>query len=231
MDNALATSVASLTKLQSTSMIDFSKYGTESKFLPRLQLITKGKYVNKQLIAPGHYGVPNGDDDITDLGEGIDVLVLACREKALDTTQEPPLSVFDPNDEVFKEIVERSFTQDSGCMWGPSFLLFERNTGSFYEFFCGNVSARNEASLMGQHLPVTEEQAAANGVEPSEAKQFTLRAKYIERGRHSWHAPVVCKCSTPITNLPSIDVQLEQINKFLNPKTNGPEIGDEDEAR
>jgi len=222
---------ATLTSLPSTNVVDFSKYGAESTFLPRLQLVTKGKFVDKGLISPGHYGVPTGDDGIIDLGDNIDVLVFACRNKALDTTSEPPLAVFDEEDEVFQEIVERSSEKDSGCMWGPSFLLFERNTGTFYEFFCGNKSARMEAANIGTHLPISEEQAENFGVEARPPEPLTLRAKYIERPRWSWHAPQVGKCSTPINNLPDIEVIIEQITKFMNPETDGPELADEDESR
>jgi hypothetical protein len=230
MSNNALTAAASLTNLPSTSVVDLSKYGGESSFLPRVQLVTKGKFVDKGKIAPGHYGVPSGDDDIIDLGESIDVLVLAARTKALDTTQDPPLAVFDESDEVYQEIVDRASTSDSGCMHGPSFLFFERNTGAFYEFFCGNKSSRMESQNIGQHLPVSEEQAEQFGIEAKGPTQFTLRAKYIERPRYSWHAPQVGKCSTPINNLPDVGLVIEEINKFLNPETNGPELANKDEV-
>ncbi|RKZ85546.1 MAG: hypothetical protein DRQ39_06985 [Gammaproteobacteria bacterium] len=221
-----ALTAASLTNLPSTEVVDLSKYGTETNFLPRLQLVTKGKYVDKGLIAPGHYGVPSGDDEITDLGAAIDLLVLAVRNKALDTSADPPLAVFDQEDEVYIDIVDRASGKDSGCMFGPSFLVFERNTGKFYEFFCGNKSARMEAGNIGQFLPVNDAQAKAFGVEAHGPIQCTLRAKYIERPRYSWHAPQVGKCSTPITNLPELESVVEQINKFINPETNGPELAE-----
>ncbi len=230
MGNAL-TAAASLTNLPSTTVVDLSKYGSESAFLPRVQLVTKGKFVDKGKIAPGHYGVPAGDDDITDLGESIDVLALAVRNKALDTTCDPPLAVFDSEDEVYQDIEARAGEKDSGCMFGPSFLFFERNTGTFYEFFCGNKSSRMEAGTIGQHLPVSESQAEQFGIEAKGPSAFTLRAKYIERKNYSWHAPQVGKCSTPIVNLPAIETVVEEINKFLNPETNGPEIANAEESR
>lgn len=216
MSNALAT----LTTLPvSAPKTNLASYGGDMEFLPRIQLVTKGKYVDKGKIAPGHYGVPDGDDDITDLGESIDILTFAVRDKALDTTEDPPLAVFDAEDEVFQDIVERAGEKDSGCMFGPSFLVFERNSGKFYEFFCGNKSARMEAGKFSSYLPVSEEQAAEFGVTAQPPQPLTLRAKYIERPRYSWHAPQVTKCSTPFTNLPPIEKIVEEINKFLNPKT------------
>jgi hypothetical protein len=229
MSNALTTA-ASLTNLPSTDVVDLSKY-KETSFLSRVQLVTKGKYVDKGLITPGHYGVPVGDDEITDLGGTIDVLPLAVRNKALDTTTDPPTAVFDASDPVYEDIVERAGEKDSGCMYGPSFLFFERNTGQFYEFFCGNKSSRCEAGSIGQYLPVSDAKAEEFDVEAHGPLPCTLRAKYIERKNYSWHAPQVGKCSTPITNLPLIEKILAETEKFINPKVDGPEMANEEESR
>lgn len=229
MSNALTTA-ASLTNLPSTDVVDLSKF-KETTFLPRVQLVTKGKYVDKGLIAPGHYGVPVSEDEIIDLGATIDVLPLSVRNKALDTTTEPPTACFDSQNDVYKDIEERAGQKDSGCMYGPSFLFFERNTAKLYEFFCGNKSARMEAGNIGQFLPVSDAKADAFGIEPHGPMPCTMRAKYIERPRYSWHAPQVGKCSTPITNLPDNEYLVKEVVKFINPKTDGPELADEDESR
>lgn len=204
-----------------------AKYSENADFLKRIQLVTKGKFVDKGKIKPGHYGVPIGEDEIQDLGEAIDVLPLAVRDKALDTTQEPPLAVFNPEDEVFQDIVQRAGEKDSGCMYGPSFLLFERNTGKFYEFFCGNKSARAEAGKFAPYMPVSAEAAEAYGIKAQPPQPLTLRSKYIERPRYSWHVPEVKKCSTPFTNLPPIEEIVAEVNKFLNPKTEEVEKAEE----
>lgn len=230
MSSKALTTVASLTNLPSTDVVDLTKY-KESTFLQRIQLVTKGKYVDKGLIAPGHYGVPISDDEIIDLGATIDVLPISVRNKALDTTTDPPTAVFDKEDEVYQDIEERAGQKDSGCMYGPSFLLFERNTAKLYEYFCGNKSARMIAGDFKALLPVSEEKAAKFGLEAHGPLPCTLRAKYIEKPRYSWHAPEVGKCSTPITNLPDGDEILKEVIKFINPETNGPEIADEDDAR
>lgn len=222
------TALATLTSLPvSSPKTDLTKYGGEMEFLPRIQLVTKGKYVDKGKISPGHYGVPEGEDDITDLGESIDVLPLAVRDKALDTTEDPPLAVFDADDAVFQDIAKRAGEKDSGCMFGPSFLVFERNTGKFYEFFCGNKSARMEAGKFSSYLPVSDEQAAAFNIKAQPPQPLTLCAKYIERPRYSWHAPKVTKCSTPFTNLPPIERIVDEITKFLNPKASDVEKAEE----
>ena len=55
-------------------------------YLGRMQLYTKGKAVNKGLIPPGHYGIPERDDEIIDLGTTVDIIPLARRPKAIDMT-------------------------------------------------------------------------------------------------------------------------------------------------
>ncbi|MHC4301579.1 MAG: hypothetical protein ACYS7Y_30290 [Planctomycetota bacterium] len=227
MSNALTTA-ASLTNLPSTEVVDLSKY-KETTFLPRIQLVTKGKYVDKGKIAPGHYGVPISDDEIIDLGATIDVLPIAVRNKALDTTTDPPTAVFNAADEVYEDIVDRAGQKDSGCMFGPSFLFFERNTQKLYEYFCGNKSARMIAGDLGAFLPINEEKAAQyDGIVARGPLPCTLRAKYIEKPRYSWHAPEVGKCSTPIDMQIDGNDLLKETIKFINPPVDGPEIADED---
>ena len=228
----MSNELASLTSLPvSAALTSLRENKNTTEFLRRVQLVTKGKYVDKGKIAPGHYGVPGSEDEIQDLGESIDVLAFAVRDKALDTTEDPPLAVYDANDAVYQDIEERAGQKDSGCMFGPSFLLFERNTGQFFEFFCGNKSARMEAGKFSPFLPVSEAQAEQFGVEAQGPQPLTLRAKYIERPRYSWHAPQVTKCSTPFNNLPEIEVIVTEINKFLNPKVDGAEIVEEADSR
>lgn len=218
MGNALA--VAGLTNLPSVD-VNFGDYSTDFDFVPRIQLVTKGKYVDLGKIDPGHYGVPQGEDEILDLGEAIDVLPLAVRNKALDTNSDPPVAVYDVNDPLYVEIKERAAEKDSGCMFGPSFLVFEPTTGNFYELFLGNKSGRQESGKLAPYLPVSKEQAKKFGVEAKGPTPATLQVKYIQRPRYSWHVPVVTKCSTPITNLPDGEIVAEQVAKFLEAKSDG----------
>lgn len=226
MSNELV--ISSLGDLGSSLVpIDLAQYGSESQFFPRLQLVTKGRYVDLQKIQPGHYGVPQGEDEIEDLGDTVDILPLVVRDKALDTNGETPIAVFDKNDPLFQDIVTRAGEKDSGCMFGPSVLVFERNTGRFLEFFMGNKSARMEAPNLAPYLPVGPEQAKLHGIEPRGPVPCTLRAKFIKRPRYSWHAPVISKCSTPFTNVPALEVVMENVKRFVNEKNDTPEVVNE----
>ena len=83
-----------------------------------------------------------------------------------------------------------------------SFLVFERGTGRFLEFFCGSKSTRSEAKKLYPFLPLTtadiaRQQAAGNdvdGLEPHGPLPLTLKSRLVEKGTYSWHVPVVVKC-------------------------------------
>jgi len=188
-------------------------------FLARLQLYTKGKAIDKGLIKPGHYGIPVSEDEITDLGESIDLLVMGRRPKAIDMTDKEAIIVVHDNDSPeFQRIAAQSAEKESHCMYGPSFLVFERSTGKFYEYFCGSKSTRTEAKKIYPFMPITQadiESRKLVGVEPHGPLPMTLKSRYVEKGSFSWHVPVVQKCSTPFKNEPSLEVLLKELNRFF----------------
>jgi len=226
--------LSNLTSLP-TSNISKKELSTQyasSSFIKRLQLVTKGKLVDQGLVKPGHWAIPISDEEATDLGEAVDVLVLAVRHKTLDTNEKPPVASYDPDSDLFKSIVERAAEKNSGCMYGPSFLVYERSTKQFLEVFFGNASGRQEAGNLVSFLPVSAEEAKAAGIKggaqgPGSA---TLKAKYIKRPKYAWHAPVVGKCSTPFQDIPETSEFVAQITKFLEQKDEGPSV-EKDEGR
>lgn len=221
-----------LTQLPSTQIgsdTDFDAIAKSSDFLPRLQLYTKGKAINKKLVGPGNYGIPVSDDEVTDLGDEIDILPLARRPKAIDLKDKDNIvAVYDLKDPEFARIQAQSAEKESGCMYGPSFLVFERSTGQFLEFFCGTKSARTEAKRIYPYLPLTQAMIDANPAladqMPHNALPVTMRSRLVEKGQWSWHVPVAVKCSTPFTTLPPSEVIVEQIRKFLDVKREGAAV-------
>lgn len=219
-----------LTQLPSTQVgADDSVYDELAKgqdFLGRLQLYTKGKAIDKGLIRPGHYGIPESDEDIIDLGDAIDLLVLARRPKALDMSDKEAIIVsYNNESQEFKRIAAKSMEKESNCMYGPSFLVFERTSGRFLEFFAGSKSTRSEAKKVYPFLPLTAADIQARGlteVEPHGPLPMTLKSKLVEKGSWSWHVPVVVKCSVPFDNLPA-DKAIQEIVKFVSPKEDGVE--------
>ena len=162
----------------------------------------------KGLIPQGHYGIPESDEEIIDLGTAVDLLPLARRPKAIDMTDMEALVIsYDMESEEFKRIAAKSTESDSHCQYGPSFLVYERSTGRFLEFFCGNKSSRIEAKKLFPFLPLTQadidaKAAAGNAVgdlKPHGPVPVTLKVKVAENRKGTWHVPVVVMCASPFT--------------------------------
>lgn len=240
-ENALiAVDFNQLPSLQIGSNDDFDAIAKSSDFLGRLQLFTKGKAINKGLVRPGHYGIPEGDDEVVDLGDAIDLLVLARRPKAIDMSDtDAVIAVYDTKSAEFIRIQNQSAEKESHCMYGPSFLVYERSTGRFLEYFCGTKSSRGEAKKIFPYLPLTEamiREAAARGEDTSEMQPhgplpLTLKSKLVEKGTYSWHVPVVVKCSTPFNRLPKPVVLIAEIQKFLTIEGNKSEKVEETQGK
>jgi hypothetical protein len=218
----------------------FLELAKSSEFIGRLQLFTKGKAINKGLVRPGCYGIPESDEEVKDLGNEITIIPLARRPKAIDMTDTDAVIVnYDPESEEFKRITATSLEKESHCMYGPSFLVIEESTGRFLEFFCGSKSTRSEAKKVYPFLPLTandiaRQKAAGNdvaGLKPHGPLPLTLKSRLVEKGTYSWHVPVVIKSGEPFTKLPPLDKIVAEINKFVNCKGDGVETVKEPEGK
>ena len=210
----------------------FAELAKGGDYIGRMQLFTKSKANMKGLIPSGHYGIPESDEEIIDLGPSVDLLPLARRPKAIDMTDMEALTIsYDMESEEFKRIAAKSAESDSHCQYGPSFLVYERSTKRFLEFFCGNKSSRIEAKKLFPFLPLSQADINAkaengNGVsdlKPHGPIPVTLKTKVAENRKGTWHVPVVVMCASPFTSLPSDDVICREIVKFLTIKDNGVE--------
>lgn len=214
-----------LSNLPPYQMGDDSIYddiATTTKCLPRLMLYTKGKPIDRKLIGPGRYGIPESADEITDLGPSIDLLVLARRPKAVDMSDSHAIiTSFDTESVEFKRIAARSLVKESNCMYGPSFLVIERNNlHRPLEFFCGTKSSRTEAKKIYTFLALSAQQIETRGLkdeQPHGPLAMTLTARLVEEGKHSWHVPVANDCTAPFTELLADKKVIEEIIKFITP--------------
>ena len=160
----------------------------------------------------------------------MDILPLARRPKAIDLSDKKNIiSVYKPGPE-FKRIQEAADKKPSGedkgsgCMWGVSFLVFERKTARFLEYFCGSKTTRLEAGKMYDFLP-----RVVDG-ESLPPRALTLTSRVIDSGNFSWHGSNITECSTPISNLPPVEEVMKEIMSFLNPKVETVEKVDESVA-
>ena len=87
----------------------FAELAKGGDYIGRMQLYTKSKANMKGLIPSGHYGIPESDEEIIDLGDAVDLLPLARRPKAIDMTDMEALVIsYDMESEEFKRIAAKS---------------------------------------------------------------------------------------------------------------------------
>ena len=183
-------------------------------FLSRLQLFgSKSVACAEQKIGIGHWGLVN-DDVITDLGVSTDVIVLAYRPKALDTSGDTVINNHDATSEVYAAIREKSKVKDSRCMYGPEFLVFVPSEKIFATYFASSKTARREAKKFKTLIGC--------GV--------TLKCRLIKQPPHTWHGPVVLPCSAAL-KLPDLEIIKKEIAKFKNPPVDDIEVADDDGSR
>lgn len=206
--NELATiNVESNLAIANDKVLDNMTKATE--FLPRLQLMTSNsKACKSEKVPVNQFALVQGEDYKV-LGRNVDVLVIAMRTKALDISDEENIiTIYDPKaDEAgnpsgeFKRIMEKSENPESGCMFGPEFLIWVSGVGKFATFFLGSKSQRREA-------------AAIRGL----LKQpCTLSPAYIEGKKFQWYVPRGTVCSTPISPMPTMEEVMKELESFLNP--------------
>jgi len=188
-------------------------------FLPRLQLMTSNSDVCKKGQFPiNNYALVSGQN-LKDLSAAVDILVIVWRPKALEIG-EVIISVYDINHIEFTRIAEKSNEKDSGCMFGPEFLVWVPSVKQFATFFMGSKSTRRESPNLKALLK----------------KGATLKSHLIETPKYSWMSPVIVPCTTPF-ELPDTGEMMEQIEKFNNPpqteieKVEAPAAGAETRAR
>jgi hypothetical protein len=192
--------------------------GSGGKFLPRVQFMSS----NSQKCKEGEFPVNNfaliDNNNHIDLGKKVDVILLGMRPKALDT--QTPLTCYEPNlDEDgeftgdFQDIVERSKVKDSGCMWGPEFLVYIPANKQFATFFMGTVTMRYEDPKLQSNL----------------GNAMTLGSKLIETKSYSYMSPVGMECST-VVEVPDADEMAKAMEQFNNPPKPESERADDAEA-
>lgn len=187
---------------------------SSSSFLQRMQLYSKGKSgASGTIIDGGHFGIPRSSDDIVDLGKSVDMLVIARKAKAIDMSDTDNIIVSNsPSDAEFKRIVDLADnTRDSGCAYGPTYLVYERSTSSFYELFMGNKSGRYASAKINEFLPSVGEDGTPN------FPTMTLTSEYITKGKWNWFAPKPTAGLTAI-DIPNAEALKSEIERFMKPE-------------
>jgi len=194
-----------------------------AKYLGRIQLYSaKTDAVAEGIIPVGHYGIPASKTEIQDLGPTIDVMVIARRAKALDMSDKSAVVAnYDVKSEIFQSIQQRAddrSLKNSNCIYGPTYLIYERSTSEFYEYFCSSASARISSGNFNVFLPVT--QAMIDGgftkeTAPRGPKAMTMEVEFIKKPTWSNHLPKVSECVTKFKTLPKQEDLIKQITRFF----------------
>lgn len=181
-----------------------------NSFLPRVQLMSSSAdKCKKGEFSVNHYAFVQGQDFI-DLGKEVDILVIHYRAKALDMSGDDIISSYDAESDVFKKIQTDSTKKDSGCMYGPEYLIYVPSQKKFATFFLGSKSARKEARTVQQRL----------------GKAATLKSALVEWKSFSWQVPKCTPCSATF-EIPSVDLIKPEVEKFDNPEASNVETADE----
>lgn len=180
----------------------FLAVAASSGFLPRVQIYSSNsKEVKRQEFPMGHYGLIRGKV-IEDLGIAFDAVALSWRPKAMRFGEEV-VSVFNPENAEFKKIQTESEESESGCAFGPEFLLYipTANPPTFATLFFGNKTMRRESPLMRSLIN----------------KAVTMKVQLIETKKYSWHGPIIVPCSVFTHKLPEDEDIIKERDKFNNP--------------
>ena len=189
----------------------FDKSASSGNFTPRLQLLTSNSGPCKDGEFPANHYALVKDSKNQDLGKEVDVVVLSWRPKAMDMSGDSIITSHDPESDTYQQIQTKSETKDSGCMWGPEFLVWIPSAKSYATLFFGGKSSRR----------------VAPEVKGLMHKGATLGSKKIETPQYSWFTNTCQACSSP-GDLPAMDEIKEEINKFENPPESDVELAEDD---
>lgn len=185
----------------------FDKVASGGGFLPRLMLYGSNSDVVKDEKAQVGYSLVKGKDELTYIGKEVEVLVLSWRPKALDMSGEQVVANHNPESPAFKAIAYRADNEkDSGCMFGPEYLVWIPALKCFATFLMGSKTARREAPAVKGFLP-----------KPGQPlKVCQLTTKLYSNDRFKWHGPKALESSVPV-EMPDGPEAIDQIEKFQNP--------------
>lgn len=179
-------------------------------YLPRLQLFgSKSDACATGDIGIGHFGLVR-DNNIIDLGVELDAVIVSWRPKALQIDGDTIITEYNPESDLYQKIKELSFVSDSGCMFGPEYLLWITSQNQFATYFMSSKTSRREARKL----------------HPLVGKAATFKCKLIETARYKWHGPVVVPCSTPL-DVPPVETIQGVVNSFQNPPKSDVELAPE----
>jgi hypothetical protein len=178
----------------------FDSVSNTGSYLPRVQIMGgNSDLVQEGKINVGRVALIRSKTSYVDLGSEASFLVLSWRPKALRIVGGDVTSAYDPENKEFKKIAEESDIQDSGCMFGPEFLIYVPSEKCFATYHMASKTARRKAAEMRALM----RRWATLGVEVIKAKGYT------------WQGPIVKICNTSYDVPPGEEI-LAAVERFAN---------------
>lgn len=179
----------------------FDALAKAATWLPRINLQGTGSnMVKEDKIKQGHFALIESKESFADLTNSFDCVVISWRPKAMRVDGDQVINVHNPQSPEFEKIVAEADQPDSGCLYGPEFLLWVKGASKFATFFMSSKTLRREAPNLKTLI----------------GKAATVRSKLIKTQKYSWFGCTVTPCSTPF-DIPPIAEIKEQAAKFANP--------------
>lgn len=198
----------------------FDELSKSADYLCRLQLCGSNSTLCKtDAIVKGNYAYIVSKDKFIDLGPSVDIYPIVWRPKALDMSDDSPQAFYDPTSAEFKEVSARSNTKDSGCTYGPEYLVWIPSIKKFASLHFGSKTSRQDAPDL---MKIVKERKAAT---------LTWRKVGPNAKGQIWETITVGACSTPF-DMPPIEDYNQAIQKFQDEQNKkGPEKASTDAGR
>lgn len=189
-----------------------SKYGTEdvfgeiaksSSFLPYVTLYqATANLVKEKKFNMGEFGLVRSGDQVPEkLSDVFDAVILGWRPKAMSVQGVDVKAAFNPKSALFMDIQKKSADPNSGCFFGPEFLIYIPQIKTFACFLFGSITARGEAASVVARM--------------GQAVTFKVTLRKNKKNQ-TWYGPVAVPCLTPF-DMPEPSVIQMQLQGFNNP--------------
>lgn len=214
-------------QLQTATDSDILAVSTSGDFLPRLQVCGSAtELVKEGKIAMGVHAIVYTKDKYEELGKEVPFLSMSWRTKALRIPGggANPISYFNRMSDEFKRVMLDSQGENSGCLFGPEFLIWLPTPGCFATYFFGTKTLRRAAPALVNVMKIGEENGKAKyGPRPALSK-----INFIKTAKYSWHGAIITPYSTPLPP-PTEDYEqtvADVVKRFLNPKESQVEVAE-----
>lgn len=199
---------------QSQSLEEFKELSSGNDYLPYIGLGQGlSKAVQNEQCKLGNWYICE-NQSVTDLGHDCTVIPIVFRGRAMDSSGDNTLFSFDPKSDVYKDIVQRSGVANSGCQYGPEFLVYCPQFQTFATMFFGSKTMRNSAGAFRGHIN----------------QHVTLAATKITKGKLSWYGPVFKRNAEPPESLPDAKTTSTIVAAFLDPPKDTVEMAPQAEG-